>query len=362
MTLGFPQSLIKDVTSPAAIVSRWFVTLTRTPAIAGVTTPTGGAVRVGGQIDLAPVPKVVGALADVSIPRNADYKKSKTATGAGAAPVPAVTGTATQPETNKTLPTTPASDRIALSHVKLEEWGIKYETVSHAPVPDVPSMQAALAGRAGTLAKNLFVKAKKEKAPDDSRWWLIIAAADTKTDLNKAAAALGYGKITLRFAPEEEHVENLGVTQGNVTPFALMNDTALRVQVAVDARLVAPGAGPLWFHPPEEEGGGVDGTVFTPVSRYGPSHASPPHTTTSPSPLPVTASSPVLGKRFIQLKPQGFTPPGINGVGGGEFAITPPPPPSSSSRAGGPGVETRKGALALGLLDPDTAPPLLLDY
>jgi hypothetical protein len=45
-------------------------------------------------------------------------------------------------------------------------------------------------------------------------------------------------------------VENLGVTQGHVTPFALINDAALQVNVALDAGLFKGAAGePLFFHP-----------------------------------------------------------------------------------------------------------------
>jgi Ala-tRNA(Pro) deacylase len=67
--------------------------------------------------------------------------------------------------------------------------------------------------------------------------------------LTQACCVAGYGKIVLRFGDAESLVENLGVIQGNVTPFALMNDTALQVNVALDARLLAAGASPLFFHP-----------------------------------------------------------------------------------------------------------------
>ena len=57
------------------------------------------------------------------------------------------------------------------------------------------------------------------------------------------AKRLGYGKIVIRFGDAESLVENLGVVQGHVTPLALANDTAQVVNVALDARLLAPNAG-----------------------------------------------------------------------------------------------------------------------
>ena len=68
-------------------------------------------------------------------------------------------------------------------------------------------------------------------------------------DLVDLAKRLGYGKIVIRFGDAESLLENLGVVQGNVTPLALANDTAGVVNVALDARLLAPGADPLLFHP-----------------------------------------------------------------------------------------------------------------
>ena len=64
-----------------------------------------------------------------------------------------------------------------------------------------------------------------------------------QVDMVDLAKRLGYGKIVIRFGDAESLVENLGVVQGHVTPLALANDTAQVVNVALDARLLAPNAG-----------------------------------------------------------------------------------------------------------------------
>jgi Ala-tRNA(Pro) deacylase len=241
-------------------------------------------VRVGGQVDLRPDARRVAALADSSIARNADHKKAASqrdaekasregaaaapaAAGAGkeaAAPAAAISGhaaagaggvaaSASQPEANKTLPELPSEERIALTHGRLGELGIPHTTVRHAAAKTVEDMLAAIGSLPGTKCKNLFIKAKKEKAPGDSRMWLVVAAHDSDTNLTKLAVKLGYGKIVLRFGDAESLREHLGVVQGHVSPFCLANDTALQVNVALDARLLASGAGPLHFHPQTNE-------------------------------------------------------------------------------------------------------------
>lgn len=295
LSLVFPPATVA-ADAPFAAVTRWFATVTAEPTFADVLVrfgkATGGAVRVGGQVDLRAVPAHVAALADASIARNVGHKKAASqrdvekaakgdegaaatvaaaaAGGGGASSAPrdepatpaatshAVAGagvprtgtaTAAQPAANKTLPGRSVDDRVALTAAKLGELGITYTEHRHAAAMTVDDMLRALGGLPGTKCKNLFVKAKKEKAAGDSRMWLVIAAHDSDTNLVALATKLGYGKIVIRFGEADALLDNLGVVQGNVSPFALANDTALAVNVAIDARLLDPTAGPLYFHP-----------------------------------------------------------------------------------------------------------------
>ena len=79
----------------------------------------------------------------------------------------------------------------------------------------------------GTLCKNLFLRDSKGK-----RHFLITADEKTKVDLKALGRQLGAG--TLSFASEERLEKYLGVKQGSVTPFALMNDTEHAVEFFID--------------------------------------------------------------------------------------------------------------------------------
>jgi hypothetical protein len=261
LTLGAPA-----IAESHPAVAKWTAAVAAAPAVAAALVSrglaTGGVARVGGQVDLRASPVAVAVLADTSVARNAGHKKAasqrdaedakKAATTsapapAAAAPAPAaavatVAATATQPAENLTLPSLPVDDRIARSLRSLETAGITgVPLVRHAPAENVDALLAALDGKDGVKAKNLFVKAKKEKAPGDSRTWLVLAAYDTKVDLVALASKLGYGKIVIRFADAESLTANLGVAPGNVSPLALANDTALQVRAPCGG-----GGGVLW--------------------------------------------------------------------------------------------------------------------
>jgi Ala-tRNA(Pro) deacylase len=79
--------------------------------------------------------------------------------------------------------------------------------------------------------------------------WLVILRHDTTLNMKDLASQLGYGKVVIRFGDAKSLLENLGTAQGHVSPFALVNDTKLVVQVAVDAAIVAGGETPFLFHP-----------------------------------------------------------------------------------------------------------------
>lgn len=180
LTLAYPYI---ETAYPA--VAAWTAAVVSHPAVAAVLAErrlaTGGVRRVGGQRDLRASPAAVAALADASVARNAGHKKAATqrdledaereakkaaaATAAAAPPAPApaaVAAAASQPEANKTLPSLPVDERIALALSKLSALaGVEgLGVVRHAPADNVEALLSALAGRPGVPAKNLFVKAR----------------------------------------------------------------------------------------------------------------------------------------------------------------------------------------------------------
>lgn len=266
LALLLPPSV---VAASKAAYAAWFSATTSLPSFEHALTvtrlSTGGKTRIGGQVDLRPQPAKVSVLADTAIERNAGHKKAasqrekedkakEAATAAAPAPAPAapavaaVAASATQPEGNKTLPEKPVAERIAMTEAKLKEIGVAFTTHQHAPCPDVGTMLTALEGIAGGRCKNLVLKAKKEKAPGDSMIWLVVALTEARVELGALGVKLGYPKsVQLRMAAPEVMLENLGVAPGNATPLALINDTALQVNVAIDKAMLEQPA--LLFHP-----------------------------------------------------------------------------------------------------------------
>ena len=116
---------------------------------------------------------------------------------------------------------------------------IAHTTVDHPAVFRVGEGEEVKAALPGLHSKNLFLKDKK------AALWLVVAREDLKLDLNRLDGRLGSARLS--FGKPELLLEVLGVVPGSVTPFALINDTTRRVNVVLDAGLMAQD--PLHFHP-----------------------------------------------------------------------------------------------------------------
>jgi Ala-tRNA(Pro) deacylase len=113
---------------------------------------------------------------------------------------------------------------------RLEELGIRSTTVEHAPMFTVEQSASLRGSLPGAHTKNLFL------TDQDGSMVLVVAKDDTRVDLKALAGRLGLGRFSFGKAALLEAV--LGVPAGSVTPFALINDTARRVTVVVDAALM----------------------------------------------------------------------------------------------------------------------------
>jgi Ala-tRNA(Pro) deacylase len=91
----------------------------------------------------------------------------------------------------------------------------------------------------GGHSKNLFLKDKK------GALFLLCAIGDTAIDLNALSRLLGAGRFS--FGSAERLMDNLGVTPGAVTLFALINDPERKVTLLLDDALYAHD--PVNFHP-----------------------------------------------------------------------------------------------------------------
>ena len=112
----------------------------------------------------------------------------------------------------------------------LDKLGIKYEVVEHEPVHTMEDMDRLGLPEKGTLCKNLFLRDAKGK-----RHFLVTADEKTKIDLKNLGRALGAG--TLSFASEDRLEKYLGLKQGSVSPYGLMNDTDHAVEFFIDKSL-----------------------------------------------------------------------------------------------------------------------------
>ena len=125
------------------------------------------------------------------------------------------------------MPTTP--DEL---FAYLDRLGIAHRSVTHPPLFTVEQSQALRGRIPGGHTKNLFLKDKK------GALYLVTALEDAAIDLKSLHRLLGAsGRFS--FGSAEQLREILGVEPGAVTPFGVINDTARRIAVILDAALMA---------------------------------------------------------------------------------------------------------------------------
>jgi Ala-tRNA(Pro) deacylase len=112
----------------------------------------------------------------------------------------------------------------------LDDLGIAHETIHHPPLFTVQESKALRGEVPGAHTKNLFLKDKK------GQLFLVTAVESTVIDLKRLHEIIG-GSGRVSFGSAEQLMENLGVTPGSVTAFAVINDTARHVTMVLDARL-----------------------------------------------------------------------------------------------------------------------------
>jgi Ala-tRNA(Pro) deacylase len=114
---------------------------------------------------------------------------------------------------------------------RLNSLGIETTTRDHAPVFTVDDARALRGDIPGGHCKNLFLK------DDKGNIWLIVCLEDARIDLKTVPAKIGSRRLS--FGKPELLNEVLGVEPGSVTPFALINDTTVRVNVVLDTAMMA---------------------------------------------------------------------------------------------------------------------------
>src|SRR5215469_6922966 len=117
--------------------------------------------------------------------------------------------------------------------------GIAQRTYEHPAVFTVEEAKALRGKLPGGHCKSLFLKDKK------GGLWLAVMLEERRVDMKALADRLGAPRFS--FGSAELLQEVLGVTPGSVTPFALINDRAQRVEIVLDAEMLRHD--PLNYHP-----------------------------------------------------------------------------------------------------------------
>jgi Ala-tRNA(Pro) deacylase len=114
---------------------------------------------------------------------------------------------------------------------RLKSLKIETKTTEHAAVFTVGEARALRGEIPGGHCKNLFLK------DDKGQIWMIVCLEESTVDLKTAPARIGSRRLS--FGKPELLREVLGVEPGSVTPFGLINDKDCRVNVVLDAAMMA---------------------------------------------------------------------------------------------------------------------------
>jgi Ala-tRNA(Pro) deacylase len=133
---------------------------------------------------------------------------------------------------------------------RLADLGIETTTLEHPAVFTVAESSELERRLPGAHTKNLFLK------DDAGLLFLVVAMSSTRVDLKGLSRTLGAGRFS--FGKPELLLDTLGVPPGSVTAFAVMNDTAQRVQLVIDADLMQYET--INFHP-------LENTATTSIAR-----------------------------------------------------------------------------------------------
>jgi Ala-tRNA(Pro) deacylase len=110
--------------------------------------------------------------------------------------------------------------------------GIAATTIRHPPLFTVEQSRALRGEIPGAHTKTLFLKDKKDAL------FLVVALEDAPIDLKHLHGRIG-ASGRLSFGRPDLLAATLGVVPGAVTPFGLVNDRPPRVNVVLDAALMA---------------------------------------------------------------------------------------------------------------------------
>lgn len=145
------------------------------------------------------------------------------------------------PETADHREPLPTSPEALLE--RLAALGVPVVTHRHPPLHTVAESKALRGDLPGEHCKSLLLRDRKGGV------WLVVASEDRPLDLRTLHTRIGSGRLS--FAGADLLWRLLGVRPGSVTPFGLINDRERRVNIVLDAAMMACDV--LNYHPLEND-------------------------------------------------------------------------------------------------------------
>jgi Ala-tRNA(Pro) deacylase len=141
------------------------------------------------------------------------------------------------PAASSEAATPPTSPETLLA--RLDALGIAYTRHDHPPLFTVEDSKTLRGDLPGGHCKNLFLRDRK------GAMWLVVCLEDRAIDLKALGALLDGARLS--FGSADRLMRVLGVIPGAVSPFALINDRGVEVQVILDRAMLEHR--PLNYHP-----------------------------------------------------------------------------------------------------------------
>ncbi len=123
---------------------------------------------------------------------------------------------------------------------KLDMLKIKYEVCEHEEASTIEEIDRLGIFKSGVGCKNLFLRDGSGK-----RHFLIVAPEHKEVDLKEVRNQIGCSRLS--FGSEKRLMDCLGLKQGSVSPFGVINDKECKVEVVFDSCL--KGEKRVGFHP-----------------------------------------------------------------------------------------------------------------
>jgi Ala-tRNA(Pro) deacylase len=122
----------------------------------------------------------------------------------------------------------------------LDQLGIHYHIYRHPPAPTIEIAREFWKDIPSSHCKNIFLRNHK-----GNKHYLVIIEYTQNFSIHSLEKRLYQGKLT--FASPKRLMKYLGVTSGNVSPYALINDVDHHVHLFIDETLLS--AKNISFHP-----------------------------------------------------------------------------------------------------------------